>query len=73
MQCSVEIHTVIEGTADGSAGKLAAWRDPPPQSPSPIPWQAPAVLRVAALKHRIGREDRRLYDLSGRSGSASAA
>lgn len=35
--------------------------------------QTLAVLRVAALKHRIGREDRGLYDLIGRSGLASAA
>lgn len=28
---------------------------------------------VAALKHRIGREDRALYDLSDRAGLASAA
>ncbi|PWC78590.1 hypothetical protein TSH64_31090 [Azospirillum sp. TSH64] len=30
--------------------------------PGVIPWQAPAVLRGAALKHRIGRGKRRLYD-----------
>ena len=28
---------------------------------------------VAALKHRIGREDRELYDLTDRAGLASAA
>ncbi|CAO3428876.1 hypothetical protein [Azospirillum endophyticum] len=33
----------------------------------------PGGLVVAALKHRIGREDRELYDLIDRAGLAGAA